>query len=302
MAIPLTALGSADTGDRLTIRAFYQEMVEIDDAAHSVDMDRLPGTGPAVVSVPDLGTTTILIDIADPLNDDYGPGTYTYPSDPVFSPGNFDVTNFQVGIDDENVVFRFLMRGPVDNSWDSPNGVSLQTFDVYIDADGDGQGGVSMLPGRNLSFEDGTAWDYAITVEGWFPGVFVPGEEGPQRIAEASEFQVLADPGQQKVTIRVPKSILGDDPENWSYAAVVMSQEGFPSGGVMRVRDVTPVVEQWRVGGAPAGAANHTRVIDLVWANPGDQENWLGNFEPLAAPQGDLTAGDFAQVPMFGAE
>jgi alpha-amylase/alpha-mannosidase (GH57 family) len=302
MVIPLTALGSADTGDRLTIRAFYQVMVEMDDAAQSIDMDRLPGMGPAVVSVPDLGTTTILVDIADPLNDDYGPGTYTYPSDPVFSPGNFDVTNFQVGFDDENVVFRFLMRGPVDNPWDSPNGVSLQTFDVYIDADGDGQGGVAMLPGRNLSFEDGTAWDYALTVEGWFPGIFVPGEEGPQRIAEASEFQVLADPGQQKVTIRVPKSILGEDPENWRYAAVVMSQEGFPSGGVMRVRDVTPVGENWRLGGAPPGATNHTRVVDFVWATPGEQEAWLGDFEPIAASQGDLTAGDFATVPMYGLE
>ncbi len=302
MAILLADLGNADTGDRMTMRAFYQEMIELDDSLQSVDMDRLPGTGPAVIAVPDLGTTTVLIDIVDPANDDHGPGTYVYPSDGVFSAGNFDITNFQVGFDDENVVFRFLMRGPVDNSWGSPNGLSLQTLDIYVDKDGDGQGGAAMLPGRNLSLEDGTAWDYAITVEGWFPGVFVPGEEGPQRIAEASEFLVLTDPGQRKVTIRVPKSILGDDPENWRYAAMVLSQEGFPSGGVMRVRDVTPTTEQWRVGGAPAGATNHTRVIDLVWANQGDQEAWLSDFEIVGAPQGDLTADDFATVPMFGVE
>jgi alpha-amylase/alpha-mannosidase (GH57 family) len=302
MAILLADLGNADTGDRMTMRAFYQEMIELDDSLQSVDMHRLPGTGPAVIAVPDLGTTTVLIDIVDPANDDHGPGTYVYPSDGVFSPGNFDITNFQVGFDDENVVFRFLLRGPVDNSWGSPNGLSLQTLDIYIDKDGDGQGGAAMLPGRNLSLEDGTAWDYAITVEGWFPGIFVPGEEGPQRIAEASEFLVLTDPGQRKVTIRVPKSILGDDPENWRYAAMVLSQEGFPSGGVMRVRDVTPTTEQWRVGGAPAGATNHTRVVDFVWANQGDQEAWLSDFEIVGAPQGDLTADDFATVPVFGVE
>ncbi|HET6444478.1 MAG TPA: glucodextranase DOMON-like domain-containing protein [candidate division Zixibacteria bacterium] len=301
-AIFLEQLGKADTGDRMTMRVFYRESIEIAGELQSVDMDRLPGMGPAVIGVPDLGTTTILIDITDPNGDDTGPGTYTYPSDAVFSPGNFDITNFQVGFDEENIVFRFVMRGPVDNSWDSPNGVSLQTFDVYIDSDGDGQGGVGMLPGRNLSFDEGTAWDYAITVEGWFPGVFVPGDEGPLRIAEASEFQVLADPGQQKVTIRIPKAILGEDPENWHYAAVVMGQEGYPSGGVMRVRDVTPVGEQWRIGGAPAGATNHTRVIDLAWGNPGDQEAWLSNFEIVDAPQGQLTDGDYARVPMFGVQ
>jgi carbohydrate-binding DOMON domain-containing protein len=286
----------------MTMRVFYQESIEIAGELQSVDMDRLPGMGPAVIGVPDLGTTTILIDVTDPNGDDTGPGTYTYPSDSVFSPGNFDITNFQVGFDEENIVFRFAMRGPVDNSWGSPNGVSLQTFDVYIDSDGDGQGGVAMLPGRNLSFDEGTAWDYAITVEGWFPGVFVPGDEGPLRIAEASEFQVLADPGQQKVTIRIPKAILGEDPENWHYAAVVMGQEGYPSGGVMRVRDVTPVGEQWRIGGAPAGATNHTRVIDLVWDNPGDQETWLSDFEVVGVPQGQLTDGDYARVPMFGVQ
>ena len=301
-AILLEQLGNADTGDRMTMRVFYQESIEIAGELQSVDMDRLPGMGPAVIGVPDLGTTTILIDVTDPNGDDTGPGTYTYPSDSVFSPGNFDITNFQVGFDEENIVFRFAMRGPVDNSWGSPNGVSLQTFDVYIDSDGDGQGGVAMLPGRNLSFDEGTAWDYAITVEGWFPGVFVPGDEGPLRIAEASEFQVLADPGQQKVTIRIPKAILGEDPENWHYAAVVMGQEGYPSGGVMRVRDVTPVGEQWRIGGAPAGATNHTRVIDLVWGNPGDQEAWLSDFEVVGVPQGQLTDGDYARVPMFGVQ
>jgi carbohydrate-binding DOMON domain-containing protein len=251
--------------------------------------------------VPDLGTTTFLIEVSDPAGDDYGPGTYTYPSDGVFTDGSYDAQTFQVGFDDENIVFRFLMGGPVENVWGSPNGLSIQTFDVYIDQDGDGQGGVALLPGRNLSLSDG-AWDYAVHVEGWTSGIYVPGDEGPQQVAESSEFQVLADPGQRRVTIRIPKAILGDDPENWRYAALVLSQEGFPSGGVMRVRDVMPVAEQWRIGGAPAGATNHTRVLDLIWANPGDQESWLLDFEPSSKLQAQLTAEDFAAVPLFGVE
>jgi carbohydrate-binding DOMON domain-containing protein len=130
----------------------------------------------------------------------------------------------------------------------------------------------------------------------------VPGPEGPQRIAEQSEFQILADPAQRKVTIRVPKSILGEDPGGWRFAAVVLSQEGFPSAGVQRVRDVLPQAEQWRVGGAPAGGTNHTRVIDLVWPQPGEQEGWLSDISPVNSPQTELIAEDFAAVPLFGVE
>ncbi|HMT22591.1 MAG TPA: glucodextranase DOMON-like domain-containing protein, partial [Promineifilum sp.] len=84
--------------------------------------------------------------------------------------------------------------------------------------------------------------------------------------------------------------------ETWRYAAMVMSQEGFPSSGVLRVRDVAPTAEQWRIGGAPGGATNHTRVLDLVWPEAGQQEAWLADFTQSNAPQGDLTAEEFARV------
>ena len=299
LGIPLTLLGNADVGDRLTLRAIYNETIEVSGASSLVDADQLPGTGPAVVAVPDLGTTTVLVDIADPANDDHGPGSYTYPEDAVFHAGNFDVLNFQVGFDEQNVVFKFTMRGAVDNPWGSPNGLAVQTLDIYVDKDGDGNGGPVMLPGRNVAFQAGFAWDFAITAEGWEPGVFVPSAEGPEQVAEAAQFQILADPGQQKVTIRVPKSILGDNPEAWRYAAVSLGQEGFPAGGVMRVRDVNPASEQWRFGGAPASSTNHTRVIDMVWGIEGEQEAWLGEFTVTDLPQTELAAEDFATVPMF---
>jgi len=295
MAVPLAALGNADVGARLVVRGIYGETIE----GNRVDVDFIPSLGPAEIAVPDLGTTAALLDVTDPPGDDTGPGTYTYPTDAVFAPGNFDITNFQVGADDNNIVFRFTLAGPVDNPWDGTNGLSLQTFDVYIDQDGDGEGGVAFLPGRNLALAEGSAWDFAITVEGWESKVFAPGEAGPTEIAGPGDFEVITDPGQRKVTIRVPKSILGETPEAWRYAAVVMSQEGFPSSGVLRVRDVSVAAEQWRIGGAPAGSTNHTRVLDFVWPEAGQQEAWLSDFAPATVGQGELTADDFARVEML---
>lgn len=302
MAIPLLLLGRADTGDRLTIRALCSQTQEAGGESILVNADQIPGTGPAVVVVPDLGTTTILVDVTDPSGDDHGPGSYIYPLEAVFAAGNFDVQSFQVGHDAENIVFKFTVRGPIDNPWGSPNGLSVQTLDVYIDADGDGAGGVAMLPGRNLAFQEGYAWDFAITAEGWAPGIYVPGDGAPQQVASAAEFQILADPGQRSVTLRVPKSILGASPETWRYAAALLSQDGYPSSDVMRVRDAVPEAQQWRIGGAPRGTTNHTRVMDLVWPMEGEQEAWLSDFTATDAPQAELAAGSFARVPMFGVD
>jgi carbohydrate-binding DOMON domain-containing protein len=238
------------------------------------------------------------LDITDPEGDDHGPGEYTYPTDAVFAAGCYDILNFQVGSDSENIVFKFTMQGPIENPWGSPNGLSVQTFDIYIDKDGDGQGGISFLPGRNLALQEGYAWDYAITVEGWEPGIYIPGEAGPEKVATSSDFQILADTGQKKVTIRIPMSILGENPEGWKYTAMVLSQDGYPSGGVMRVRDVNQTAEEYRLGGGGADT-NHTRVIDLVRPEPGVQESWLGSYTPSQAEQGELTQADFARIEML---
>ncbi len=298
IAIPLESLGNAETGDRINLRAVHSEQVDLSGAETMIDTDVLPGSGPAALSVPDLGTMNLVVDIVDPERDDYGPGTYTYPSDAVFPAGCYDILNFQVGSDEANIVFKFTMRGAVENSWGSPNGLSVQTFDIYIDKDGDGNGGANFLPGRNLALQDGFAWDYAITVEGWEPGIYIPGEEAPEKIATSSDFQILPDPGQQRVTIRIPRSILGDNPEEWKYSAMVLSQEGYPSSGVQRVRDVNQNAEQWRFGGGPADT-NHTRVIDLVWSEAGMQETWLSTYTPSQATQTELTVTDFARVEML---
>jgi alpha-amylase/alpha-mannosidase (GH57 family) len=298
LAIPLASLGKAETGDRINLRLVHGETQDIAGKQSLIDTDVLPGSGPAALAVPDLGTTNVVLEIKDPEKDDYGPGTYIYPSDAVFVTGCFDIIDFQVGSDEQNIVFKFTMRGPVENPWGSPNGLSVQTYDIYIDQNGDGKGGVNFLPGRNLALQDGFTWDYAITVEGWEPGIYTPGDAGPQKIATSSDFQILADPGQQRVTIRIPRSILGDNPEKWKYAAMVLSQEGYPSSGVQRVREVNQKAEQWRLGGGPADT-NHARVIDLVWPEAGIQEKWLSLYTPSQKAQTELQAADFARVGML---
>ncbi|MCJ7825146.1 MAG: hypothetical protein MUP44_09625, partial [Anaerolineales bacterium] len=72
----------ARSGDRINVRL----VVSKDDA----DIAIIPTEGPALVAVPDQPIPNVFLEVADPLNDDYGPGSYVYPKDQVFKPGVFD--------------------------------------------------------------------------------------------------------------------------------------------------------------------------------------------------------------------
>ena len=300
VAVPYAEFGKPDAGDTLKLRIAVSE-------GEQRDIQVVPGSGPGALVVPDLGLTTPIMIVADPEGDDHGPGGYTYPSDGVFGDGAFDLTEFAVSEDDNNLIFRFTFAGPLNNDWGAPNGMGIHTLDVYIDA-AEG-GGRELLPGRNAAMPEDNGWEFALWAEGWTPGLYgPPGDEGvPQQIGGADTLNIVSDPGQHKITIRVAKAVLAEslgleasalDPATWGYLGVVMSQEGYPSSGVWRVRDVEPAGQQWRFGGAPADT-NHTRIIDVAY--PAEfsptQEEALSTYP--ASTESDMDAlgpDDFAQL------
>jgi alpha-amylase/alpha-mannosidase (GH57 family) len=291
LSIPFDQLGELETGDAILIKTVDPSIVDV-----------FPQDGPAEVNLLQIGAYTSVLTIQDPQGDDHGPGTYTYPTDTVFEPQVFDINTFQVSYNDTYVLFDFTFFGPITNPWGSSINLSLQTMDVYVDTDpGAETGSRVLLPGRNLGLEEGYGWDIAVWAEGWYPEILSPDPETGEPMNLNTEFKILVDPATNKVTLRVPREVFGDSsPEDWAYAAVVLSQDGYPSLGVWRVRDVNETAEQWRLGGAPTGS-NHTRVVDMVWSagSTPDQETILSNFTPNDKSQSELTIEDFALIPMF---
>jgi alpha-amylase/alpha-mannosidase (GH57 family) len=289
MAIPLDSIGALNSGDEVRLHVSVGE-----------NIDLLPESGPAQIIVPDLGLSTVLFTIDDPANDDFGPGTYTYPTDAVFETQVFDLKAFTAAYDDENLIFKVEFFGPVLNPWSSTNGLSVQTIDIYIDKDpGAGTGGRLLLPGRNAALSAGNGWDYALWAEGWTPQILTPQADGEEPLPITSvTMNILVDPAANAVTIRVPKDTFGDgDPTQWGFVVAVLSQDGYPAAGVWRVRDVESQAAQWRFGGAPDDS-NHTRIIDLIW--PGEaaqtQAEMLSGYPSSSADIGTLGVEDFAQV------
>jgi alpha-amylase/alpha-mannosidase (GH57 family) len=295
LSVPLTLLGEFETGDE------YRFFIGV-----GANQTLFPQKGPAQFVIPDLGLSTVLFEVEDPEGDDYGPGTYTYPTDAVFQNKAFDLKSFRVSYDDNNLIFRIGFYGPIPNPWGSPNGLAIQTVDIYIDQDpGSGTGARLLLPGRNAALTSGNGWEYALWLEGWTPQVLVPKSDTLEPI-QASEIsmKILVDPATRTVTVRVPRASFGNgDPATWGFAVAVLGQEGYPSAGVWRVRDVEQKSAQWRFGGAPAdGRRNHTRIIDLIWPADSEtsQEVMLGNtYVPSQADPGTLSADDFAQVELL---
>ena len=74
---------------------------------------------------------------------------HLYPLDEVFVAGSYDLTRFQVGTDEEHLIFAFEVRAPIANPWGSPRGLSVQTFDVYVDTNPDGEAGAPPAAARS---------------------------------------------------------------------------------------------------------------------------------------------------------
>jgi alpha-amylase/alpha-mannosidase (GH57 family) len=282
LSIPLADLSpSLSTGESILLR--------INDQGSP-----LPAAAPGRVQVPDLGQTIWFLDLTDPASDDHGPGSYTYPTDAVFMPGVFDLTNFKVGSDENNLVFQATLSGPVVNPWGSPNGLSLQLIDIYIDVNGLYSGTQVLRNARNAAVSDRNKWDFAISIAGWNSGVFAA--SSPETALDFP-VTVFTDPDNNLVIARIPLTALPGDPSQWAYSALILA---YDPDGLNGVREVSVDGGQWQFGGAPADS-NHTRIIDYLWPEglESGQESMLSGYQPSQADPSGLSAPDLPRLEMY---
>ncbi|MCX6035813.1 MAG: hypothetical protein NTV38_12690, partial [Chloroflexi bacterium] len=202
----------------------------------------------------------------------------------------FDLLNFQVGFDDKNMVFRFEMRGPVENPWGSPNGLAIQAIDVYINSGTDTD--PMMRNGRNTSID--TGWDYALSLAGWNYGFFTAA--GPEKPSSTVPVTIITDPGKNMIIAKISLDAIPGDQTRWGYAVAVMSNDGY---GINGIREVTPTGGQWAVGGALADK-NHSRIIDYLYSaglTP-TQEQMLSTYTSSQSDPNGLSAADFPMVKL----
>jgi len=209
--------------------------------------------------------------IEDPEGDDYGPGYYTYPTDPVFKEGDFDLLKFEFGLYEGSYTATYTV-GNLDNAWASPNGLSKATYFLFIDNKAD-EGTTQGIEGLNISFAENFKWDIAFQIEGWESKVYQvsSGEISAANTADLGiEIKgIEGAPGQ--VVVDIPKEVIGELTAESKIMVMVAGQDGY---GTNRIRQVTPEPQQWRFGGGnEAGTA--PAVIDMIVPEGMKQEEIL---------------------------
>src|SRR4051812_5415966 len=205
------------------------------------------GTNMRQVTVVSFGTR--IGGFTDPAGDDNGPGTYTYPTNPAFAKGGFDLTALDVFTDGDDAIFVAKIAGNVVNPWGGDE-ISHQRFNVYL---GNGQTATAhALPGTNLDTAGG--WDVAVVGDGRFntAGTYAPGATSP-----TVHGDMLAVAETHQIAVVVPRSALaGIDLQTARYG-VAMFGNGEAGEGLGYIR---PVYD---------GA---------YWSNPPDGFGWIKEY------------------------
>jgi len=237
--------------------------------------------------------------IDDPAHDDNGPGSYTYPTDPAYTKGSFDLRRFELFDRGADVEVRVEVGAPIEDPWNSKswggNGFSLQMVQIYIDQDHKpGSGETRALPGINVEFDPRSGWEKVI--------VLSP-QPKARLLAEAAQKARALKPrivipkktwaqGKQILAL-VAKSELGGAPQRgWGYQVIMQSNEGYPDAGDFLSRKVNEFAGQHRFGGGTDYDCD-PHVLDIVvgaGAGGADevqkQHEVLGNYKCAPTPAG----------------
>ena len=287
LKIPLGELGSLSFGDKIKLRLY----------SDSFDSYIQPSR-PLALFVPEVSNVELFLDIKDPIKDDHGEGSYTYPTDGVFIPGSYDFEGFSAGIADGSLVMNFDILSAVKNPWGSPRSLSVQTIDVYIDKDFGSDTGVKQLGNYRFGkMPDGSGWEYHIVIEGWEPQIWksLPSGES-ELVTNQFDIVVVPDKGVIVVKLDIENQLGGGNPEEWHYGVVMMSQDGYGPNG-SRIREINPSAEQYRGGGAP-NVVNHPNIFDVIFPDEGVQEDFLSSYGEYEGSVDDIPTDLLASIPL----
>ncbi|RLE85769.1 MAG: hypothetical protein DRJ41_00535 [Thermoprotei archaeon] len=243
-----------------------------------------------LLTSPVLSAQTLVLSLTDPLGDDRGLGTYTYPKADVFKPGVFDITKFEIYLTEDKVIFKVFVKDLGGNPWNGPNGFSMQYIQIYVHTTLKNVFMRMDTIGLNVVIRSDYGWHFALLLAPGWGEVPVPkGERAALYyangtvIAQNDILKVYAVPEENAVVAEVSKAALPDvdNIAMWKVLVFLTSYDGF---GPMKVRPVGVEAEEWVVGGgrelAKAILAGiEPRVMDLLAPTAEEQYEWLSGFD-----------------------
>ena len=201
----------------------------------------------------------------DPTGDDNGPGKYVYPTDPVYKPGSFDLTQLRVKQAGDKVTFEVSVNADVEDPWQMPQpaNFSIQMAIIHVKT---GKGGHTKgIPGTNVQFAPGEEWNKVVILSPQPAGRVR--SEAKQKAGDLKEDIVVPEETVGKgrtISGTVDKKSLGDgDITKWGYQVIMQSNEGFPDKTDLLTRKVNEYEGQHRFGGGTDSDCD-PHVIDVL--------------------------------------
>lgn len=188
----------------------------------------------------------------DPVGDDNGPGKYVYPTDPVYKPGSFDLTELKVTQNGDKVTFAVSVNSDLEDPWSmpAPANFSVQMAFIHVQT-GNGPSFTKGIPGTNVAFAPGDTWNKVVILSPQ-PAGRVKAEVKQKAADMKDAVLVPADTTGKGRTISgtVDKKDLGEgDIVKWGYQVLMQSNEGFPAKEDVLTRKVNEYEGQHRFGG-----------------------------------------------------
>jgi len=223
------------------------------------------------------------VKFTDPVGDDKGPGNYTYPTDGVYTPGSFDLIEFEVtGGDSPD--FKVTVNDKLADPWGMGVGFAVHNIFVFIDKDGvAGSGHTEGLPGLDVQFAPESAWEKVVILS----------PQPTSRVAKEAEAKAGAlakdvviprrtTGSGRTITGKVKLEDLGGgDPSKWGYQVVVQSNEGFPDKNDLLTRNVNEFEGQHRFGGGNDGDCDPELMDILAGKGEGKPEEAQAQYDML---------------------
>jgi carbohydrate-binding DOMON domain-containing protein len=238
--------------------------------------------GVALVAAPARSGT---VSFSDPKGDDNGPGSYTYPTDPVYKKGSFDLTDVTIKESGDSLELTIGVNAAIDDPWDSAkwptpgNGFSLQMFQIYIDTAPGGE--TNALPGMNATFADG--WEKVIMVSPQANNQIASRiEQKAKALKEKIVLPSKVSAKGKKVTAIVKKSDV-DSLANAGLQVLVSSNEGYdnqPNNGIL-ARIVNEYEGKDRFGGGDDGDSDPNFVDCLAGKGKGTDDEKAAQADML---------------------
>ncbi|MEJ6950284.1 glucodextranase DOMON-like domain-containing protein [Natronospora cellulosivora (SeqCode)] len=238
-----------------------------------------------------LANDNLLINISDPVGDDFGPGTYKYPANEIFaSEGLFDITNFAIRRLGENYRFEFTFN-QLNDPWNSQYGFSLPLIHLYLANDEDNGSYELFQEGANVRLNPKYPWNRLIQISGWWVRLYTPNMEMESFETDFLDVRHPAELEDPDISIRantiilnIEKELLGNLEEGYFYLLV----GGFDPFGPDHFRTIRPSISSWYFADLESDNLEYApRVLDIILPETKDQATILSDFSddyPLIYP------------------